>query len=233
MFKSKLFHIFLSTFLLVFLNASFAAALVEQAGDADNPPSKMWLQGTKMRVQMTRAGQYMLMDLGKKKMYVVNPANKIVLDNSEVFKQKKARTDDLKINVKHMGNGPVIAGYPTQKYSLSVNGQLCEQVLVSKKAMKDTGMLNMMEAMTSINMNPTGPDMRSKCDRAEGLFATRMKKLGIPMGIIKDGQVKADITRIVPNASLPAHAFDLPKGYKVLTMQQYMMQMMRKRMPQH
>ena len=227
----KIYHIILSVVLAGFVNVTLAATLVEQAGNPHNPPSKMWIQGTKMYMQMDRGGQYMLMDLGKKKMYVVIAKDKVVLDSSDMFMKKRTATNDLKVNVKHMGAGPRLAGYATQKYALSVNGQQCEQVLISKKAMKDSGMQQMMEAMASMNMNPMAVNQASNCERAEGLFASRMKKLGIPLGTIKKGQLKQDITRIVTDATPPAGAFTLPKGYRVINMQQYMMQMMQKQRP--
>ena len=229
MFLSRLFRFIVTALLVGNFHVSVAATLIEQAGDANNPPTKMWLKGMKMRADVGKTGQYMLVDMGKKKMYVVDPAKKMALDNSQMFAQGPANTAGLKVQVKHLGGGPVIAGYKTQKYSTHVNGQQCDQVFVSKKAMIDTGMQNMMEAMSSMGNNPFG-GQQTLCERADGLFAKRMKKLGIPLGAVKNGKVEKHFTRIVTNATPPASGFTLPKGYKVLTMQQFMMEMMKKQM---
>jgi len=199
----------------------FAATLIE-TDDAEGS-QKMWIEGSKMRVQMDATGQYMLADFKRKKVYIVAPSKQELIDASDFVQQSKKNTRGLNVKVDYVGKGPTIAGYSTKKYNLSVNGQACEQALLSRQALKDARLEIMMENMGSIDLNVMGSQFMSVCDRAESLFARRMKNLGMPLGTIeRDGRLRGKVKSIVKNAKLPAGGFNLPKGYRRVSMQQKM-----------
>jgi len=207
-----------------------AATLVESQ-DVEGP-QKMWVEGNKMRVQMDANGDYMLADYTRKKVYFIVPSKRELIDMSDTIHSSKNNNHGLHVQVDYVGKGPNIAGYSTKKYNLSVNGQACEQVLVSKQAMKDARLQGMMKNLDAINFDPMGGQFMNDCDRADGLFARKMTKLGMPMGSIeRDGRMRGKVTLIKKNATLPEGGFTLPKGYRRITMQQKMQEAMGNMMP--
>lgn len=229
--KSIYITLCLSIFLVSLSLQANAATLVETE-ESDTGIQKMWIQGSKMRVDMGASGEYMLVDYSNKKIVIINPAKKEVMDVSDFASGGADVTQGLNVRVKHLGPGPSIAGYATQKYVLSVNGQTCSQTLVSQKALKDANLANLLEAMTRIDFNPMGGQFMSECDRADVLFAKRMKKLGMPLATVEQNGVVTDkVKRIVKNAPLPAGGFNLPSGYKKVSMQQKMQEAMGAGMP--
>ena len=196
-----------------------AATLIENE-DPDSPP-KVWVDGSNIRMQMDATGQYMLVKAKQNKIYIVVPAERELIDASEFMNSSKNSTQGLNVKVDYVGKGPVIAGYATKKYNLSVNGQACEQTLVSKQALIDTRLGNLMEKLGTINFNPAFEQNMSACDRADGLFVVHMKKLGMPLGVIHlDGRMRSKVKRITKNVKVPTGGFKLPKGYRQITMQQ-------------
>ncbi len=220
-------------FLAIFLTPlqSSAATLIETE-ESGNGVQKMWIDGSKMRVDMGHGRDYMLVDYANKKIMVIDPDKKEMMDMSDLVGGGVDNTKGLNVRVKHLGSGPTIAGYATQKYSLSVNGRTCSQTLVSLKALKDANLANLLEAMTRIDFNPMGSQFMNECDRADILFAKRMKKLGMPLGTIEqNGRVTDKVKRIVKNAALPPGGFKIPSGYRVVNMQQKMQEAMGAGMP--
>ncbi len=224
---------FTGILLTVFLTSmqSNAATLVETE-ESEAGIQKMWIEGSKMRVEMGPGKEYMLADYANKKIVIVDPDKKEIMDISHFASNGKDATKGLNVRVQHLGSGPTIAGYATQKYSLSVNGRTCNQTLVSLKALKDANLANLLEAMTRVDFNPMGAQFMNECDRADILFARRMKKLGMPLGTVEqNGQVTDKVRRIVKNAALPAGGFNLPSGYRKVSMEEKMQEAMGTGMP--
>lgn len=221
----------LSVIMLSVVSHANAATLIETEG-GEQGVQQMWVEGSKMRINTGKGKEYMLADYAKKQIVMVNPAEKEMIDASYYVNQGSDSSKGLNIQVKHLGGGPVIAKYSTQKYSLIVNGRTCNTTLVSAKALKDTNLAPLMEAMTQMEFNPMGSQFMSECDRAELSFAKRLKKLGMPLGTIdNNGQMRDKVRRIVKNAPLPPGGFTLPKGYRKVSMQQKMQEAMGGGMP--
>jgi len=214
--------------LSIFLTSmqSNAATLVETE-ESDAGVQKMWIEGSKMRVEMGQGKEYMLADYTNNKILIVDPDKKEIMDVSHFASGGKDATQGLNVRVQHLGAGPTIAGYATQKYAMSVNGRTCNQTLVSPKALKDANLSNLLEAIAQVDFNPMGAQFMDECDRADIQFAKRMKKLGMPLATIeKNGQMTNKVKRIVKNAVLPAGGFNLPKGYRQVSMQDKMQEAM-------
>jgi len=208
----------------VFVALSVHAATLVETQSGEHGMQKMWIEGSHMRVDMGKGGEYMLADYTKKKIFIIDPAKKEMLDVSQFVNDSRRHSDGLQVRVQLVGSGPKVAGYSTQKYSLSVNGRPCKQALVSHKALEDAKLGPMLEAISSIEINPMGSQFMSECDRAGMLFAKRMQKLGMPLGMIEaNGKITDKVERIVQNAPLPAGGFKLPVGFRRISMQQKMM----------
>ncbi|NOY66401.1 MAG: hypothetical protein GXP13_03205 [Gammaproteobacteria bacterium] len=209
--------------------ASFSATLIEHE-DPENS-SRIWIDGSNIRIEMDRNGQYMLVDAKRNTVFIVEPAKRELIDMSEMVQQSK-NTHGLKVKVDYVGKGPVIAGYSTKKYKLSVNGKQCELSLVSRQALKDTRIGGLMEKMDSMKFNPMADQYLSDCERADGLFSVKMKNLGMPLATIDQGGVLRDkVKRITKNATLPEGGFKIPSGFRRVTMQQKMRESFNANMP--
>lgn len=210
--------------LSLFLSLQLNAATLVETQSGQYGMQKMWVEGSHMRVTMGKSGEYMLADYSRKKLHIIDPVKKEMVDMSQFISDSTRHSDGLQVRVKLVGSGPTVAGYSTQKYSLSVNGRPCKQALVSHKALVDAQLGPMLEAISSIDIHPMGSQFMSECDRANMLFARRMKKLGMPLGMIEaNGKVTDKVERIVKDAPLPAGGFKLPTGFRTISMQQKML----------
>ena len=207
-----------------------AATLVESE-DSHEGVQKMWVEGSKMRIDTANNSEYMLADYAKRQILIIDPAKKEMIDASHFVNETADQTKGLNVRVKHMGSGPNIAGYSTQKYALIVNGRTCNQTLISAKALKDSKLKPLLEAMAKIDFNPMGSQFMNECDRADLIFARRMKNLGLPLGTIENGQIRDKVRRIVQNAKPPAGGFNAPSGYRTISLQQKMQEAMGGGMP--
>jgi hypothetical protein len=218
--------------MILSVSAYVNAATLVETEDSHEGVQKMWVEGTKMRIDTGNNREYMLADYAKKKLLIIDPAKKEMIDASDFVNDTSENTKGLNVRVKHIGSGPNIAGYLTQKYALIVNGRTCNQTLVSIKALKDSKLEPMLEAMAKIDFNPMASQLMNECDRADLIFAKRLKNLGLPLGTIeKDGQIRGKVRRIVQNAKPPAGGFNAPSGYRTISMQQKMQEAMGGAMP--
>ncbi len=218
--------------LLFTLSLQVNAATLIESEDDQGGVQKMWVQGSKMRMETGNDKEYMLADYANKKVLIVDPAKKEMIDISHFMTETSDSAKGLKVRVKHEGGGPKVAGYATQKYTLMVNGRVCSKTLVSAKALKDSKLGPMLDAMGKIEMNPMGSQNMSECDRADLVFSQRLKKLGMPLGTInKQGKIIEKVLRIVSDVKPPAGGFNPPSGYRSTTMQQKMQEAMGAGMP--
>ncbi len=229
--KPKFTAMGLSVVLLFALTHVHAATLIETE-DSDDGVQKMWVEGSKMRMHTGKGGEFVVADYAKGEVALINPEEKEIIITSQSASAHSNHTKGLNVRVKHLGNGPIVAKYPTQKYALIVNGRTCDTTLVSAKALKDTNLGSLMEAMAKLDFNPMGSEFMNECDRAELLFAQRLQKLGLPLGTLdRSGKIRDKVRRIVKNAPLPPGGFTMPAGYRKISMQQKMKEAMGGAMP--
>ena len=216
------------TLFLVFtaLPPVHAASLVEMKTPHTGLNS-VWIEGKKMRVDSPQQG-YMIMDFDKQKIYAVNPREKSIVDlSSSLQKDRAAGSTALKIELQAKGAGPRIAGYPTQQYSVRVNGQNCATSYTSMPAMRDSGFGPLIEGMSYLNFNPMMEQYMDPCEKASAQIAQRFQKLGMPLRQMgKQGELVYEVIRIEKNARLPKGGFALPENYQVIDMQRQMGGMM-------
>lgn len=200
-----------------------AATLIEQY-DADSTIT-IYIDGARMRTETSGEGAYGLMDLKKRKLLMVNPARKTVMDMSSMaWPQNAAKGTDKRDNVKakleKIGDGPTIAGYKTVHYVLKANGKKCNDIYASRKAFKDTGWAETWvengRALREANF-----DSADACEIAD-YDAADPGEIGWPLKIVEtDGQF-TEIVRIEQGAKLPAGGFEVPADYKTISYGQMM-----------
>ena len=204
-----------------------AATLMEMESDGET--MTIWFQGAKMR--MESEGGYVLMDWEANKMYIVSPEEGMAMDMSYVMAaQPKGDKGDSgpKAVVTKVGNGPEIAGYETVHYTISVEGEHCEDIYTSKKAYKDLDAEDLFDRIQKLGDTDMDEmdEWGSPCDYAE--TSLDFADLGFPMRTeyAESGEFE-EVARIVPDAGQPDGGFDVPAGLEIMDMSQMMQYMQR------
>lgn len=156
-----------------FSKPAFSASLIESQ-ESGTGIQKTWIEDARLRVETGDSDQYMLMDFSQHRMYIVFPENKQVMDMSKIVANFGSGSQDQHISrhtVRHLGQGPVIAGYQTEHYRISVNGEKCFDSCTSPQAVDDFALQAFIDGMKE--MFPKNDLLMRKenpCGRAEKLL---------------------------------------------------------------
>ena len=228
-----------------------AATFVEYR--IEQEPVQLWLQGDQVRLSDLSGNQYMLMDVNQKTLYLVEETQQILLDLSAALRKKPARKDDqllqvvvkeLKkraekydIDIEHVGAGPVVAGFPTQRYRVVAADEVCVEYMISKEATSlfSADLLNLirnqdqyMPAGSSLVSLETEPQTLSEslvgmgpCELGEYYLEYTLAKYGVPLRVMDDeGTVEHEMVRVIKNAVVPSGGFTVPANYQKVSLEQ-------------
>jgi hypothetical protein len=216
-----------------------AATLIESK-DRQGTLTKMWIEGSMMRVDINNESSYMLFDVKNKKMYAVDPEKREAMDMSHLFNEDRKNVlgrPEYKFKFDMMGKGPVIAGYNTLHFQSSANGMKCADEYLSKKAFDDIASLEIFEALSKMAESAQsgmrmGMGTQDPCESLDENAMGNYKKHGYPLKMVeKDGSVDSEVIRISLDVAKPKKDFQVPGGYEVINLEQMMNEQM-KYMPQ-
>lgn len=179
--------------------------------------------GHRARMDLPGEEGYMLVDYRSKGMLMVVPNKHQVIDMGA------DSGDDSAVPGSHVeliprGNGPQIAGYDTQAYSLIAQGQNCGLVFGSHAALRNREMSDLfvaLSAMVDSQRNALGSfaAFMNVCTLASMDFAAHADTTGMPLRMIDaSGETLSEIKNIDTDADVPSRVFEVPKGYKVVAM---------------
>jgi hypothetical protein len=204
-----------------------SAALMYEArsgSDGEAQHYTMYVDGPNSRMGARDASQFVLMNWKEKTLYMVDSAAKQATDMSMGLKQsvaaQKCPQPEVDAVLEHVGAGPQIAGYATEHYIVKADGKACEEIFASKEAFGELGAwLDNVREMEERDDEDVG---RSKCDIAADKVVD-LGEIGWPLKTVTlrgpgEGQVE-EVLRIEKNASIPAGFFDVPAGYKIVTLE--------------
>lgn len=186
----------------------------------DNNKSQFLTNGKKARINTRNTDDFMLANFNSNTIYTVSPEKKQVFNLSSSFPTISGfEPPKVRVDIKPAGKGPDIAGYNTNKFRLSANGEYCGTIFASKDALKGTAietMLDTLKAMADSQLKSLGgfaaviPD----CQMARLRLAEKLAYIGAPMRVIDiEGNVHSEITRIIKNARVEPHNYSIPKNY--------------------
>jgi hypothetical protein len=210
---------------------SQAATLIESK-DSQGTLTKMWIEGSAMRVDIDNQPTYMLFDVKKKKMYAVDSEKREAMDMSHLFNEdSKNISDQTEYEVKFdkQGKGPVVAGYDTVHYESNVNGMKCADEYLSKKAFDDIASLEIFKALSKM-ADSARMDMgkQDPCDSSDKNALANYKKFGYPLKMVdNDGSTESEVIRISLRVAKPKKDFQVPDGYQIVNLQQMMKEQMK------
>ncbi|MGH8558882.1 MAG: hypothetical protein ACRESZ_15805 [Methylococcales bacterium] len=185
------------------------------------------------RLDTTDRKTYIIMDYAKQSVKVVMPDRLEVLDMSGEIPSLGfggSAPDKTALRIEAEGDGPEIAGYRTQQYKLSRNGEFCGTVFASRQALEDTGTDQTFSILRKVADKLTNTIASllfaiNPCQRAMTNSLDKVTSIGAPLrGLDQNGKVDIEITRIQTNVGLPPDTFAIPNKYKVVTADQKMQQ---------
>jgi hypothetical protein len=221
----------------LFIPAAAAGVTIESSG-ADGTLGRVLISGDKARVETGREDYWLLLDLRAGTILAVNDVDRIAMDMRSPIPQRSEHGNlsldapPLDVRLERREGGPVIAGYRTVHYRVTVDGRHCYDEYLAPDALADDGIRRFVDAMSRGSDNApqrvliqlTAPERI--CEAADDLIDDYYPVSGIPMRTLDaDGRVVQEITRIAFDEAHAPALFELPDGYPVLTRTEVMERM--------
>lgn len=224
--------------LCAYVQADTQIETIEQGGERSTITSN----GKSARINNSKEPAYMLIDLKQQQFKMIDPQNRqiMLMDIKSRNKAPSANSSNITITLKKVGKGPKIAGYSTEKFNLLANGQLCNTIFGSQSVLKQKGITELFDALTSMQQQTDAmmdgfSSMMDECTLANLKADELTKTTGAPLKVIDaNGQVETEVTAITTNAKIPDNYYQIPANYQQISMQQQMnqaQQQMQQNMP--
>lgn len=210
-------------FALLSANAH-GVVLLEAKSPKNEAPTRVLYDGHIMRVDFTQGG-YLLFDVAANKRYMVSDEQKQVMEMpNDGAKEFSAMMSDLgakrtpaRIDIERLGDGPTIAGYATEHYVVTADGQKCSDEYLSKDLLRNKEIKDLVHAMDSANEREDDQSVASlgPCMvQAPRALAKEYDRLGLPLRTVDaDGATSVEVVSIKVDVSVPESTFSLPAEY--------------------
>ena len=182
--------------------------------------------GKKARM-ISGGDDYVIVDYASSSVKIVDTKKRQVMSLDVDDLPKGSTPKKIHTAVKNLGSGPVIAGYKTQKFNYTVNGQSCGVIYGSKLVYQLKGIKKLLDAMNTIAERQQAimggfAGMIDDCTLANMEMINHAATTGVPMRTINKNKVDSEIKSIKLDVALPADTFTIPASYKVVTMKEEM-----------
>jgi len=206
-----------------------------QSGKSEIKISQTWAKIT----DLSAPEQYMLIDMAKNTVYMVDNENRMVISLEDVNNSSmgmppgQMTPQKPKVDIVKVGNGPTVAGYNTSRYQLKANGIVCSEHLISKAPLKHAEIKSFSQQMKKQSEFDDGMNFGSSpCELAEREFDKRAMDYGVPL-LSKDanGTELFRINEIKTGITISKSEFNFPKGYQRVSQKELMQRQMEQAMP--
>jgi hypothetical protein len=177
------------------------------------------------RINSRGTDDYKLVNFKTSTIYSVTPEDKQITNlSSSIPSISGVKPPAVKSDIRPAGPGPVIAGYNTNKYRLSANGEYCGTLFASRDALKGSSIENMfgtLKSMADSHLESLGgfAVMIPACQLARIQLVEKLQHIGAPMRVLDtDGNIDTEITSITKNASVDPHYYSFPANYRNVSM---------------
>jgi len=220
----KLFRIFSAVLLLAGSNTVTAGTILQIQNNDDM--TTVLTDGKLARLNMSGA-DYVIIDYRKHTVKAVSPPKQTVMILSADKMAAGNHGPEVRTDIKELGAGIKVAGYPTQKYAYSANGKSCGVIYGSKDVYQKKGIKELFQAMKTMMEKQRAilgglAGMVDDCTLADMKVSDHVKIIGVPMRTEKNGVVDTEIKSIRLGVNLPADTFVIPASYKTITMEEQM-----------
>ncbi len=210
------------------------AGILITSQEADQGRSEVAISGDWARIDHDGWPIYMLIDLNGKRVYAVSPQDHQIVDlttpppaPSEHAAEAIAKVGRPEATLERIEDGPVIAGYATTRYRVSVDGHYCYDEYLALGPLEDPLIRRFVRALSLASQ--TEPDTALEiaidpsriCQAADNLVDDQYPTLGIPMRTVAEDQsIIHRITAIHHAKDFAPDFFELPGDYPRLSRQQ-------------
>lgn len=221
------------------LAASIAPArsdvLIESVG-AEERPARVLIGEGVARIDRSGSDIHVLIDLDRGQIFAVDDAQRYVMDMQSPMPVRpehgELNTEAVPppaIRLERRKDGPVIAGFATVHYRVTVEGRHCFDEYLAPAALEEPAIRRFVEATSAgsrdderrVLIQLTEPERL--CEAVEDLIDDHYPRLGIPMRTLDaEARVIHRITRIVLDAPHDPALLRVPADYEVLTRTQLM-----------
>jgi hypothetical protein len=221
--------LFLLSALLLSMTAH-SAILIESVDD-EGKHGRVLIDEGRARIDAGTLGGYMLINLDDGSAYAINHSERAILDlHSPLVSTHPHDTSNTQktkpptVTFQKLGKGPVIAGYQTIRYKVSIDGLHCFDEFLSEQLLTYPDVKRFVEVIGESTGadSETGMgapyDAEAPCESADELADDYYYKLGIPMRTVgSNGLTSHEIKRVDAEVDPPAGTFTSPPDYKKVT----------------
>jgi len=187
--------------------------------------SQFLTNGNMARINSRGTDDYKLVHFKTSTIYSVTPKDKQITNlSSSIPSINGIDPPSIRVDIKPAGSGPVIAGYNTNTYRLSANGEYCGSLFASRDALKGSAIENMfgtLKTMADNHLESLGgfAALIPTCQLARIQLVEKLQHIGAPMRVLDtEGNVDTEITSIVKNAGVEPHYYAFPANYRKVSM---------------
>lgn len=211
-----------------------AAGVVIESVNKHQQRSKVSIDEQRARIDSGSPDGYMLMDLASGKSYTVNHLEGVVIDLESAVATSEHITNAVKdrmmptVELVKQGDGPLINGYPTVHYRVTINGSIdCSDEYLSLRAVENPVIKRFVAAMAKGSDGAENIIMASlfgdqqMCEAAADIIDDEYAEKGLPMrSVDQQGMVIHEITSITTAVALTNEEMTIPAGYDLLSREQ-------------
>lgn len=218
---------------LAVCTAALGDIVIDGSG-ADGGTSRVTIRADLARIDGADAESYLLLDLATRRILAVDAREHFAMDlatprqpRSEHAQTAAAGLAPPEVRLEDAGPGPDIAGYPTRRYRVLVDGEHCHDEYLASAPLAEAGIRRFIEIMAAASDDRDNrvltqlTEPARLCEVIDDLIDDHYPHLGIPLkSVARDGTVTHEITRIRLDAPAQPALLELPAGYPVLTRDQ-------------
>lgn len=196
--------------------------------DDQGATTTILIDAGRMRIETEGEPVYLLTELASRRTLMVSPDEKLVIESTPLAAPSEAPStvERPKVELKPMGEGPTIAGYPTKRYRLFLAGQQCYDQYLAPRLLAQSEVRDYLQAIAAEAANPWGALSGSgddPCTTADALAAEYHLKLGLPLRTVApEGTVISETVKVETGLALPAERLAIPSGFRVMTTEDLM-----------
>lgn len=208
----------------------YGATLIESIDD-DGKTGKVTIDNDRARIDSGSLGGYILVNLSEATIYAIDHQERAILDLRSPLLSSSSANDHVdkpptrpSVVFKKIGKGPVISGYQTLRYRVSVDGMHCFDEYLSEQLLNIPGVRRFAEVLGEASGANTESGMgapfdpEAPCESADDLADDYYPKFGIPMKTVaSNGITTHKITRVITDFKPPVGTFSSPPAYRRMT----------------
>lgn len=207
------------------------ADVVIEGTDAAGRSSRVTIGADQARIDGADAGTHILLDLATRRILMINERERFAMDlasppqpRSEHARTAAAGLTPPDVQLEDAGAGPGIAGYPTRRYRILIDGVHCHDEYLASVPLAEPGIRRFIEIIAAASDDQDNrvltqlTEPERLCEVSDDLIDDYYPRFGIPLRTVTpDGATAHEITRIRLDAPAQPALFELPAGFPVLT----------------